>query len=262
MYDFLGNCGVEMEAYLPGYAAVIGLLYALGGRLLIVVVQSIAAAMTALLLFQEADRLWHSRAVDLFVTITYLTSLSALLYAGQLFPSTLATLLGLVAFLLILRVLPAVQGTKCFMTVVSIGLLAAVFPWLHFKYAPLALLIIGTTLVQIFLLMRASRSQQPDPSAPLAKGSSTEIAQPLSPGGTWLAVGILCLLPAMSFLLIGLYSHHYFGTWYPQYRVDPSTSYATLDIGRMLNLYREMFFDRQSGLIPWVPLMLLVPAGM
>jgi len=30
----------------------------------------------------------------------------------------------------------------------------------------------------------------------------------------------------------------------------------------MLQLYQEIFFQGQSGLIPWVPLMLLVPAGL
>ncbi|GEM_PF-2191941 len=263
VYDFRGN-GVEMEAYLPGYAAIIGLLYALGGRFLIVAVQSIAAALTALLMFQETDRLWHSRAVDVFVTIAYLSSLPALLFAGQLFPSTLATLVGMVAFVLILRVLPAAQGTKRLITAAGIGLLAALFPWLHVKYAPLALLIIAAALVQLFLLMRASTHPQPAVSslANPAKEASSEVAQQARAGVAWLAAGILCLLPAISFLLIALYSHHYFGTWYPQYRADPSTSYASPDIGHMLLIYQEMFLDGQSGLIPWAPLMLLVPAGL
>ena len=73
VYDFRGN-GVELIAYLPGYSLVVGLLYLIGGRLLIIVVQSLAGALTALLVFQQGRLVWRSRAVGLFAALAYSTS--------------------------------------------------------------------------------------------------------------------------------------------------------------------------------------------
>ncbi len=263
VYDFRGN-GVELIAYLPGYSLIVGLLYLLGGRLLIVVVQSLAGALTALLVFQQSLRIWQSHAVGLFATLAYVTSLPALLFAGEIFPSMLATLLAMVAFVLVTYTLPRSQGRRLLLVATSAGLLAALLPWLHVRYAPLAVCITGAALWQLVLPAPRAAGADPEGIRPRENGGMAATApdpvrhRPWSP----LAAALLCSLPILSFALIGLYSYHYFGTWYPQYRVEPSASYISPNPGHMLQIYQEIFFEAQSGLIPWVPLMLLVPAGL
>jgi hypothetical protein len=246
VYDFRGN-GVELIAYLPGYSLVVGLLYLIGGRLLVIVVQSLAGALTALLVFQQGQLIWRSRAVGLFAALAYGTSLPALLFAAQIFPSMLATLAAMVAFVLVTSVLPRIAGHRLILVATSISLLAALLPWLHVRYAPLAIVVTGAALLQLAL---------PPPAARQPRGLRTPRRW------NWLAAAILCGLPLLSFALVGLYSLHFFGTWYPQYRVEPSTSYVAPNLGHMLQIYQENFFNGGSGLIPWVPLLMLVPVGL
>ncbi len=155
-WDFRGN-GVLVQVYLPGYAAIVGALYALGGRWLIVCVQSLASALIATLVFHETYRLWQSRAAALFATVVYVTSLPALMYASQIFPTMLASLAAFVAFIAVVRVLPTAVGWRSIVAGGGIGVLAAVLPWLHVKYAPLALVIVAAALLQLASASRTER---------------------------------------------------------------------------------------------------------
>lgn len=256
--DYRGN-GVELVPYLPGYAAVVGPLYALGGRLLIVAAQSLAGALTATLLFQEAYRLWRSRAVALFATLAYLTSLPTLLYAGQIFPSALAALAAVASFVLVTRALPVAHGRGLVATGASIGALAMALPWLHIKYAPLALVVIAAALLQLALI---SRTRSAVHVAASFDGQHDETANVRQRRSAWLAALLVGGLPLVSFALVVAYSYHYFGTWYPQYRAQASGAFMSPDLGHMLLIFRQMFFDAQSGLVPWVPLTLLTPVGL
>ena len=244
VYDFRNN-GVLLIAYLPGYSLVVGLLNVLGGRPLIMVVQSLAGAATALLVFQQGLRIWRSRAIALFATLAYVTSLPALLFAGQIFPSMLATLMAMSAFVLVSAVLPGVEGRRLLLVAAGVGLLSALLPWLHIRYAPLAVIVTGSALLQLIV------------SPPVATSSSAFARR-----RNWLAAALVTSLPLLSFALIGVFSLHYFGTWYPQYRVEPSTSFVAPNPGHMLQIYQEIFFEGESALIPWVPLLVLVPVGL
>lgn len=256
--DYRGN-GVEIVPYLPGYAAVVGPLYSLGGRFLIVAAQSLAGALTATLLFQAAYRLWHSRAAALFAALAYLTSLPTLLYAGQIFPSALAALVAIASFVLVTRALPAAHGRGLVATGAGIGALAMALPWLHIKYAPLALVVVAVALLQLALL---SRTRPIPPVAASFDGQYDETATAPQRRSTWLAALLVVGLPLASFALVVAYSYHYFGTWYPQYRVQMDGAFMAPDLGHMLLIFHQMFFDAQSGLVPWVPLTLLTPVGL
>lgn len=272
--DFRGN-GVLVETYLPGYAAIVGVLYALGGRLLIICVQSLAGALVATLLFRETYRLWQSHAAALFATVAYCTCLPALMYVSQVFPSTLASLAAFVAFIVVVRVLPAARGRRVIVAGAMIGALAAALPWLHIKYAPIAIVVATAALLQLVARrtprMRA-RWRWNAAGDGVGGNSATDAAPPIGElrdtgisggrGSAWAAAGLIIGLPLASALLIILYSQRYFGTWYPQYRVQTNTTFVNPDLFHMIALYNQMFLGGQSGLIPWAPLMLLAPAGL
>jgi hypothetical protein len=244
VYDFRNN-GVLLLPYMPGYSLVVGMLYLLGGRLLIMIIQSLAGAATALLVFQEGLRIWQSRAIALFATLAYITSLPALLYAGQIFPSMLATLVAMTTFVLVTAALPKVEGRRLFLVAAGVGLLSGLLPWLHIRFAPLAVIVTGAALLQLIM------------SPPPGKLNSTSAGR-----RKWLAAVLVMSLPLLSFMVIGVFSLHYFGTWYPQYRAGTSSSFVGPNPGHMLQIYQEIFLEGESGLIPWVPLLVLVPVGL
>ncbi len=87
---------------------------------------------------------------------------------------------------------------------------------------------------------------------PLASGADVR---------AWSTAAVVAGLTAASFLLIALYSHHYFGTWTPpNARQQPDMLHP--HFGQVLQLYGQMFLDPRSGLLPWVPLDLLVVPGL
>lgn len=261
LQDFLHN-GVLVITYLPGYAAIIGFLYAIGGRLLIVVAQSTAAALTAVLLFQESLRLWHARSVAIFAVLAYVTALPTLLYTAQLFPSTIATVAAFGSFVLVIRLLPSAQKRRRIAIGLCIALLASLLPWLHIKYAPLAVIITAAALLQLLL---AGSNSRVDFSAEQRQSFIKRLLHDVrgnSDRYTLLTLLVTAVLPMMSFLLILWYDTHYFGTWYPQYSAQTSTSFMAPDVKHMFLIYEEILLGDQSGLIPWVPLVLLAPAGL
>jgi hypothetical protein len=109
--------------------------------------------------FHETYQLWQSRAAALFATVVYVTNLPALLYASQLFPTMLASVTAFGAFILVVRVLPTAMGWRSIVAGGGIGVLAAVLPWLHVKYAPLALVVVAAALVQLAAASRAARAR-------------------------------------------------------------------------------------------------------
>ncbi|HEX6818340.1 MAG TPA: hypothetical protein VF120_08200, partial [Ktedonobacterales bacterium] len=80
----------------------------------------------------------------------------------------------------------------------------------------------------------------------------------------WRAAFIMLGSVVVSFALIAVYCHHYFGTWTPQYSTATGSAmdFAHPSLPRALALYTDMFASNQSGLLPWVPLDLLVIPGL
>lgn len=277
--DFRGN-GVFVQVYLPGYAAIVGSFYALGGRWFVVFVQSLGGAVVATLLYQEMYRLWQARSAALFATVAYLTSLPALMYASQIFPSMLASIAAFVAYIAVVRALPVVRGWQSIATGGLIGALAAALPWLHAKYIPLALAIMAGALLQLALVYRADRvrayHRRAERAAMAALTFSAPAVIPIASGPSrvngdrrgsawatlWAPAALITGLPLASLLSIILYSLQYFGVWYPQYRGPSTTTFVSPDVIHMVGLYRSMFLSGQGALILWVPLMLLVPVGL
>lgn len=275
--DFRGN-GVRVEAYLPGYAAFVGVLYALGGRWLIVCVQALGGAVIATLLFQEACRLWQARAAALFAVATYLTSLPVLLYVSQIFPSMLASVIAFIAYIMVVRLVPASVGWRKFALGGLIGALTAALPWVHVKYLPLAFVIVIAALWQLATAHSADRAQawrrRDEGIVDTVTQARTCAAPSTSPranrpatlnggrGGSVAAAALIMGLPAVSVALIMWYNLHYFGVWYPQYREPSATNFVRPDLVHMLGLYHQMFLSGQGGLIPWAPQMAMAPLGL
>lgn len=244
--------------YLPGYAAILGPLYVLGGRSLVVVVQSLCAAATATLLFREAYCLWRSRVTALFATLGFATALPVGLFAGQLFPSTFASLAALSAYTLVRRTLPHATGRRRVLVGAALGALCMLLPWLHVRYALLALTIAAAALLRLGawpLLPRllSARSAAATPAAP-----STSSSRPY-PVSAALAIAAPLVVSGVGILW---YSKHFFGTWFPQYSAMGAGAYTAPHVANIFRLYGQMFFDAQSGLVPWVPLVAIAPIGL
>lgn len=243
--------------YLPGYAAIVGTLYALDGRLLVVGIQSVVAASTALLLFHEALRLWHSQVVALFAVLAYVTAMPTMLYVAEVFPSTLGAFIALASFVLVVRYLPAAKKTSVVGVACLLGLLASLLPWVHIRFASLAVIITGAALCQLFLA-RASDHHQ---AAPAEEGQHKRLTLNGWDRYTSVAMVLIAGLPTLSFVLISRYDLRYFGTWYPQYSTQTSSEFIVPDVGHMALIYKQILLSGQDGLIPWMPLVLLVLAG-
>jgi hypothetical protein len=120
--DYLGN-GERMLPYLPGYAIVIAQVYALAGRMGIIALQSLLVALTAALLFAMAKRTFHSRWCGIFAALAYATTVPAFHYAGQIFPSTVATCVTFAGLLLAVTALPNATGRRLLLAAGGVG------PW-------------------------------------------------------------------------------------------------------------------------------------
>ncbi len=245
--DFLGD-GERLLPNLPGYSAIIGIGYALGNRVGILVLQAVATAITVTLLFQEGRRLFSSRAAGLFAALAFVFALPALLYVGQAFPSALASFVTFAGFVLAMRTLPAAQGRRLVAASLALGTACALAPWLHFKYAPAALALLALGLASLW----------PRLGWPPRRAASAAARE------SWRATLLVAGIPLLSFALIGLYSRHYFGTWTPQYATAAGSGMdvAHPNLARAAGLYADMFLSAQSGLLPWVPLDALVPIGL
>ncbi|HEV2461486.1 MAG TPA: hypothetical protein VGS80_24285, partial [Ktedonobacterales bacterium] len=190
-------------------------------------------------------RLFQSAVVAVFALLVFLLTLPPLFYVGQLFPSTLASGVAFGGFVLASRVLPAASTRGRLLIAAATGTLAGVLPWLHFKYALAAVALVAVAALAVRLPLRVWR--------------------PVDRRGreAWSAIGVIAGVLALSFTGIVLYCHHYFGTWTPH--ISAAGGEADLgppDLPRALNLLCDMFLDPQSGLLPWVPLALVIPAGL
>lgn len=235
--DFLGN-GERVLAYLPGYAALIGPLYALGGRPLIAGAQALLAALVAVLLYDEALRLYASRGAAILAALAFATSLPVLAFAGEIFPTTFALAIVFAGYLLVARILPGASGKRVILAGLCLGLIACALPWLHTKYA-----LIGIVLPALGL---GALHRQPR-----WRGDRV----------VWCSAALIVVLPMLSFALIALYSRHFFGTWYPQYRTGAGPSFSVPRPANAVTLFERMFLDAQIGLIPWAPVTILAPIG-
>lgn len=235
--DFAGN-GERVIVFLPGYAALISPLFVLGGRPMIAVAQALVAAVVAVLLYDEALRLFAARSVAVFAVLAYLATLPVLVFTGEVFPTIFALGLIFTAYVLVARVLPHVRGRRLFLAALALGLISFVLPWLHTKYALIALVLPCAGLFAVLPRPWRRPSRQ-----------------------AWYAVWTLVALPLLSFVLILLYSRHYFGTWIPPYNPNIGRSFSSPHFSRAPRLYLQIFFDAQIGLIPWVPLYFFAPLG-
>jgi hypothetical protein len=245
--DFLGN-GERLMPNLPGYSAIIGVCYFLANRAGILAPQAVATATTVVLLFHEGRRLLGGRAAGLFAALAFVFALPALLYVGQAFPSALASFLAFAGFVLATHSLPAARGRRQIAAGVWLGIACALLPWLHFKYALVALALLALAIASLWPRLRWPPS----------------LAAPSLERQAWSAAALVGGMTALSFALIGLYCRHYFGAWTPQYATAAGTGmdFAHPDLGRAAGLYADMFLNFESGLLPWVPLDFLVPIGV
>jgi hypothetical protein len=243
--DYAGN-GEHVLPNLPGYAAIIAPWYQLGGHAGIVVFQVAVSALTATLIFDEARRMFASPVAALFALLAYLLALPALLYAEQAFPSTVASGVAFLAFVLAARTIPSARGWHVWLLACVTGLLVAALPWIHFKYALAAMALVGVAALALHPPLRHWRAL--DGNARRA----------------WAILIIIAGSLSISLLLISLYSSRYFGVWTPQYSSVPNTApdFAHPNLQRLGILFWDVFFDPQSGLLPWVPLYFLVPLGL
>jgi hypothetical protein len=248
--DYLGN-GERVLAYLPGYAALIALPYALGGRALVVAVQAVAAAATGLLVFMEARRLFGSRLVALVAWLAYLAPLPVALYAGQIFPSTFAACVTCAGYIAATRWLPRASGWRLLAVSALTGALAAALPWLHIKYALVGLALAAIALVA---LLRPATPPATPPGAPSALDS------PSGKERRFAAV-LLAGIVIAGFGLIAAYSLRYFGHLTPP-NGRQQASLAHPQVGAVVVVYADMFLGPESGLLPWVPLDLLAVPGV
>lgn len=248
--------------YLPGYAAIIGPLYVLGGRTLVVVVQSLAAAGTAALVYLEARNLWRSLPISFFATLAYATALPVALFAGQLFPSTFASLAALGAFTLLRRALPVTTGGRRMLVAAAIGALCLLLPWLHVRYALLALAIAAAALLTLSARLPWMRRLLARLPGNTGFGEPTPDADDEPPAYPWSTALVIVAPTLISFAGVVWYSKRYFGTWFPQYSAMGAGAYTAPRFANILRLYGQMFFEGQSGLVPWVPLLLLAPVGI
>src|SRR5258708_7546790 len=163
--DYLGN-GERLLPNLPGYSLIIAPFYALGGRTAIVWFQSALAALTTVLLFVEGTRLFGSRLAGAFAALAYALALPALLYAGQLFPSTIAACFGFLSYLLAVRVVPSSAGRHLVWASIGLGLFLFALPWLHIKYAFAALALGAIAAWKLLPRIHALRRLRNVPTAP------------------------------------------------------------------------------------------------
>ncbi len=253
--DYLG-AGERVLPNLPGYALILGIATALAGRAGIVIVQAAATALTATLLFTEGQRLFASRAAGVFAAAAFALALPATVYVAQMFPSALASSAAFAGFVLATRALPAARGRRLLLAALGrrllpaalgVGALCALLPWLHFKYALVALALLGLALLRLGFVRVSRRGIR------FSADMEARRAAAIIVGGA-----------ALSFLLIALYCHHYFGAWTPQYSTAAGSGmdFAHPNLPRAVALYTDMFASNQSGLLPWVPLDFLVIPGV
>lgn len=240
-FDYLHN-GVRVLFYMPGYAAAIAPFYAIGGLAAVVALQALAAALTGALVFGEARRIFGSTGVAVFAWLAYLSPLPVLDYAGQVFPSTLASCAIFLGFVLLRRWLPAAHGRRLWGVCAAIGVIAFALPWLHMKYAVSALTLAALAVLALWPRLRRD--------APVAARRQALYA-----------AGTILTLTAASFATIALYSHSYFGLWLPP-NARQQPNWQAPHPQSALQLYSDMFLGRESGLLPWAPVYLLVPLGL
>ena len=242
--DYQGN-GELILYYLPGYALVCGVGYLLAGRIGILLFQASLAALTCLLLYRHTSAFFHSRVTGAFAWLAFILALPPLIFVGQVFPSAIASFLAFGAFLLLTRLNGRNQQKNTVLIATLLGAVAAVLPWLHSKYALLAVAIVTMAL----LCLRPWQSFRD------TEGQRRTI---------WFSSASVTAIPLLSFVLIALYDQRAFGTWTPKYSASAgdAASLANLDPLRGLALYADMFLGNQSGLIVWAPVYMLALPGI
>jgi len=193
--------------------------------------------------YAEASRLFRSRYAVALAVVSMLTALPVLLFAGEVFPAVVAMTLVFACYLLLVRMLRVAVGRYVVVAAALLAVVSAMLAWQHTRYLPAAVVLPGAGVCLLLWRLRTHDT---------GLSRKTLIA----------AIGALVSVTAANFGLIAWYCLHYFGTWYPQYRQGGSADFSTLDLLRPVLLYARMFFDRQSGLVPWVPVVLLVPFGL
>lgn len=245
--DYRGN-GELLLPNLPGYGALVGLGYLLAGRWGIVAPQALCSAFTAALLSAEARRIYGSRVAGLFAALAFMSALPALLFTAQIFPSAFASTVAFGGYALAGR-LPGLLGQghprRLGLTTAALAGAIMLLPWLHFKYALVALALLGILALRLL---------------PWLHGRGDAAMR----RGAWSALLAVAGATGLTFALVAVYCRHFFGTWSPQYSSASggAMNFAHPDFGRLAALFSDMFLSQQSGLLPWVPLLLLAIPGL
>lgn len=245
--DYRGN-GELLLPNLPGYGALVGLGYLLAGRWGIVAPQALLSAVTAALLNAEARRIYGSVFAGLFVALAFMSALPALLFTAQIYPTAVASSVIFAGYVLAGRLPRLVgQGHPLRLGLTTCALAGAIMllPWLHFKYALVSLALLGVLALRLA------------PWSFKRHDATTYRA-------AWSILLAVAGATVLTFALIALYCRRFFGTWVPQYSSanGSAMNFAHPDYSRLLALFVDMFLSRQSGLLPWVPLVLLVVPGL
>ena len=242
--DYQGN-GELILYYLPGYALVCGVGLPARRTHWHPLVSSLSRCADLSAALSPHERFlpftgdWSLRLARIHSCAT------ALIFVGQVFPSAIASFLAFGAFLLLTRLNGRNQQKNTVLIATLLGAVAAVLPWLHSKYALLAVAIVTMAL----LCLRPWQSFRD------TEGQRRTI---------WFSSASVTAIPLLSFVLIALYDQRAFGTWTPKYSASAgdAASLANLDPLRGLALYADMFLGNQSGLIVWAPVYMLALPGI
>jgi hypothetical protein len=116
-------------------------------------------------------------------------------------------------------------------SLIAVGVCCGLLPWLHLRYAPIALVAGGLALAGVVDRWR--------------RGG----------GGSWDAL-VLALPPAMAGGALFALNWSLFGG------IPPVDEYGAVALWRVLAGGPGLFFDRQFGLLPYAPVYALVPLGL
>lgn len=234
--------GVRVLPNLPGYPALVGLVYAWQGRSGVVVMQAGFAALTAILLYVVARPLLRSRLAGIFAALGMVGVAPALLYVSQIFPSIVAAAFVFLGFVAVAHWIPEAEGRRLVAAVGALAIAVLVLPWLHFRYvlASLALVALGTAALH--WRGRVGRDRRRIRA---------------------------CLISVLALAGLNLggvawYCQHYFGTWTPPVNITRGTTLGLFhpDVARGLAIFYVTLLNPQAGLLPWAPLLLLSPVGL
>jgi hypothetical protein len=151
--------------------------------------------------------------------LLFLTTFPLVFHAVHLYPELPAATLMIYAYLF------QRNRNRCFLP----GLLLAFIPWLHLKYG------LPAALLALFIMMAIWR-----------QGSKDRMRR----------LGLFLLSPAVSLLLLSLYSKVLYGAWNPT-GISPEKNFFSIPLLLKAETLLSFFLDQRDGLLLYAPLLLL-----